>query len=96
MCGVTSGSKEKKAKDMTDIELLGGGAAFQLVNGQQQWHPRWEENIDSEVNVTFINAMADRIYQNELVSQISCEERHTKTSLGLQNCQQRGDRGQGL
>jgi len=32
----------------------------------QQWHPRWEENIDSEVNATFINAVADRVYQNEL------------------------------
>jgi hypothetical protein len=69
MCGVEeSGSKVKRTKDLCEVAPLESGAAFEVVDEKETWHPVWKGKIDDTINVEFIKAVVGRIWENEQVS----------------------------
>ncbi|OAX31838.1 hypothetical protein K503DRAFT_41098 [Rhizopogon vinicolor AM-OR11-026] len=40
-----------------------------MVNGVQIWKPRWGENIDDTVNMSYIAAVVQRVWDNETVTE---------------------------
>jgi len=44
------------------------GNAFEVVNDKEVWHPNWATNLSERVNIQFMQAVVDRIWQNEEVS----------------------------
>lgn len=69
MCGVEeSGNKGKRTGDLCGVAPLETGAPFETVEDREVWHPIWKGKIDDIVNAQFIKAVADRIWENELVS----------------------------
>jgi hypothetical protein len=72
MCGVEeSGNKGKRTSVLCGVAPLRSGAPFEIVEGREIWHPIWEGKIDEGVNVQFIKAAIDRIWENEQVSKYS-------------------------
>jgi len=52
---------------MLAVEPLPDGEPFEMVNSVKVWHPIWLDKIDSTVNAQFIQAVIERIWNNELV-----------------------------
>jgi hypothetical protein len=74
MCRVdTSGNKAKRSAQICAVKPLKDDLAFEIVNGKEIWHPRWEGKIDDEVNAQFIRAVINHIQQNEEVSLLSLD-----------------------
>ena len=69
MCDVEeSANKGKCTKDLCAVALLERDEPFEIVEGQEVWHPKWKGKIDEKVNAQFVKAAADRIWENEQVS----------------------------
>ena len=68
MCGLeTMGSKTRRINDLCAVEPLEDGA-FERAGDRDVWHPNWAGKIDDDVNMQFIKAVGERIWQNEQVS----------------------------
>jgi hypothetical protein len=69
MCGVEeSGNKGKHTSELCEVTLLETGAAYEIVEDWEVWHPVWDKKIDDAVNVQFIKVVADCVWENEQVS----------------------------
>jgi hypothetical protein len=69
MCGVDmSVNKAKRTEQLCVVKPLKDNLAFELVNGNEIWHPCWKDKIDDEVNAQFIRAVINHIQQNKEVS----------------------------
>jgi hypothetical protein len=69
MCGVEmSGNKSKRTDELCAVKPLEDDVAFEIVEGNEVWHPVWKGNIDDKVNALFIKNVIQRIWQNEKVS----------------------------
>ncbi len=69
MCGVEElGSRGKHTNDLCGVAPLETGASFEVVKGKEVWHLMWKGKIDNGVNVQFIKAAADHIWENKEVS----------------------------
>jgi hypothetical protein len=69
MCGVEmSGNKSKRTNELCAVKPLKDDVAFEIVEGNEVWHPVWKGNIDDKINALFIKTVIQRIWQNEKVS----------------------------
>jgi len=69
MCGVdTNRSKSDQSHDLSAIQPLANGLAFREDGNRKQWYPAWGGKIDEKVNAEFIQAVVERICENEQVS----------------------------
>ena len=69
LCDIDKNDKiANRTNELVAIDPLEDGAAFRLEGDREIWHPAWERNINDKVNVQFINAVVERIWQNEEVS----------------------------
>jgi len=50
------------------VALLETGAAYEIIEDWEVWHPVWNGKINDAVNVQFIKALAECIWENEQVS----------------------------
>ena len=68
MCGVGSkGSKTHRSQELCAVRPLENGAAFEVVDGKQVWHPVWDDRVDHNVNVQFLEAVVKCVWDNEEV-----------------------------
>jgi hypothetical protein len=67
-CGLEMmGSKMRHINDLCAVELLEDGA-FKHAGDRDVWHPNWARKIDDNINMQFIKAIGEHIWQNEQVS----------------------------
>src|SRR6267142_4913014 len=69
MCGLEmTGTKTECTLWLCSMKPLVNGEAFEVVNDKEIWHPNWARSLSDSVNIQFIQAAVDRIWQNEEVS----------------------------
>jgi hypothetical protein len=70
MCGIDQGrSKANILTELYEIKPLESGKPFELEeDGTRVWHPNWGGTLDMDVNAAFVKAVADRVWENEIVS----------------------------
>ena len=69
MCGLEmTGTKTEHTLQLCSVKPLTNGDAFEVVDGKEIWHPNWAGSISDHVNMQFIQATINRIWQNEEVS----------------------------
>jgi hypothetical protein len=77
LCGVESSSdKTKRIDDLCAVEPLANGQAFEVVNGQDVWHPIWKKPVNHQVNGKFISTVTDRVWENEEVHGLTYTQTH--------------------
>ena len=68
MCDVEEhDDKNRRAQGLCAIKPLEDGSAFELVGNKEIWHPLWDDQVNHKVNMQFLQAVADRVYNNEKV-----------------------------
>ncbi len=50
------------------VALLETGTAYEIIEDREVWHPVWNGKINDAVNVQFIKALAEHIWENKQVS----------------------------
>lgn len=72
MCGLEmTGTKTECTLQLCNVKPLANGNAFEVIDDKEIWHPNWAGNLTDRVNTQFVQAVVDRIWQNEEVS-ITC------------------------
>jgi hypothetical protein len=86
MCGVEmSGNKSKRTDELCAVKPLEDNVAFEIVEGNEVWHPMWKGYIDDKVNALFVKTVIQRIWQNEKVS--TCLSMRGEEVLTPSTCQ---------
>ena len=68
MCNVEmSGNKTQRTQELCAVKALENGAAFEVIDGREIWHPVWDARVDHSVNALFVRTVVDRIWNNEKV-----------------------------
>jgi hypothetical protein len=72
LCGVDQGkSKANILTELYEVKPLENGKPFELEeDGTRIWHPNWDRPLTENVNAAFINAVVDRVWENEKVSDV--------------------------
>ena len=69
MCGLKmTRMKAERILRLCSMKPLANGNAYEEVNEKEIWHPNWAGSLSDRVNVQFVQAAVDRIWQNEEVS----------------------------
>jgi hypothetical protein len=69
MCGVEmGGNKSQRTHNLCTVKPLEDGAAFEVIDDREIWHPTWDARIDHGINTEFLRAVVERIWNNEKVS----------------------------
>jgi hypothetical protein len=62
ICGVEmSSNKTQHIQELCAVKLLENGAAFEVVNEIEIWHPIWDARVDHIVNVQFLKSVVECI-----------------------------------
>jgi len=70
MCSVEmSGNKTQCTQELCAVKPLENGAAFEVVDGREVWHPVWDAQVDHSINSQFLKSVIECIWNNEKVSQ---------------------------
>jgi hypothetical protein len=81
ICGVEmSGNKTQRTQKLCAVKPLENGAAFEVINGIEIWHPVWDARVDHIVNAQFLKSVVERIWNNEKVAESVAMEMHTHPS----------------
>ncbi|OAX32890.1 hypothetical protein K503DRAFT_804837 [Rhizopogon vinicolor AM-OR11-026] len=67
LCGidVKNTTRTKRIELLAKNDPLPSGDAFEMVNGVQIWRPRWGENIDDTMKMSYIAAVVQRSFRND-------------------------------
>jgi len=58
MCGVEmSGNKSKCTNELCAVKPLKDDVVFEIVEGNEVWHPVWKGNIDDKINALFVKTI---------------------------------------
>jgi hypothetical protein len=69
MCGLEmTGTKAERTLELCSVKPLADGDAFEVVDDKEVWHPNWAGNLNDRINKQFVQAVVDRLWQNEDVS----------------------------
>jgi hypothetical protein len=78
MCGVEmSGNKTQRTQELCAVKPLENGAAFEVVDGIETWHPVWDARVDHIINAQFLKSVVERIWNNEKVAESVATEIRT-------------------
>src|SRR6266850_7464639 len=69
MCGLEmTGTKTECTLQLCSVKPLANGEAFEVIDDKEIWHPNWARSLSDSMNIQFIQAAVNRIWQNEKVS----------------------------
>lgn len=69
LCNVNSNlAKSKRIKLLCDVKPLETGKPFEMdEDGRKIWFPKWQANVDDDVNAAFIQEVVTLMWNNEKV-----------------------------